>query len=97
MVSSSVVDVRRYAADMPTVRFPWDAQLVSIRRESVPRARWDKTQRAWVMTAIEADAFLNAAHARMHFIRFKSTITIDGVVWVIGFEQGTPYQMKPVA
>jgi hypothetical protein len=74
-------------------QFPWDAQLVSIRREAVPRARWDKPTRAWSMTAAEAQVFLEAAQARMYFARVKCTVTVDKTVWVLGFEQGTPYRL----
>jgi hypothetical protein len=79
---------------MPVVSFPWDAQLVSIRREAVPHARWDKAARAWSMTAAEADAFLQAAQARMYFARVKCTVTVDKTVWVLGFAQGTPYRFN---
>lgn len=79
---------------MPIVSFPWDAQLVNIRRETVPSARWDKASRAWRMTAAEAETFFQAVQSRMYFARFKSTLTIDGVAWVVGFEQGTPYRLK---
>ncbi len=78
---------------MPVVSFPWDAQLVSIRREAVPRARWDKAAHAWSMTETEAETFLEAAQARMYFGRVKCTVTVDDVVWVLGFAQGTPYRL----
>lgn len=77
---------------MPTVRFPWDAQLVNVRREACPQARWDKVTRAWVMSAADAEAFLQAAQARMYFGRLTCTVDIDGVMWVVGFERGTPYR-----
>jgi hypothetical protein len=77
---------------MPVVSFPWDAQLVSIRREAVPRARWDKAARAWSMTAADAEAFLQAAHARMYFARVNCTVMVDQVVWVLGFAHGAPYR-----
>jgi hypothetical protein len=79
---------------MPVVSFPWDAQMVSIRREAVPRARWDKAACAWLMTAAEADAFLQAAQARMYFARVRCTVTVDQTEWVLGFEHGTPYQLN---
>jgi hypothetical protein len=41
------------------------------------------------MTAAGVQAFLHAAQARMYF-RLKGTITVDGVIWVLGFAQGTP-------
>jgi hypothetical protein len=78
---------------MPVVSFPWDAQLVSIRRDTVPRARWDQAKRAWSMTATEAETFLRAAQAGMYFGRVKCTVTVDDVVWVLGFAQGTPYRL----
>lgn len=78
---------------MPVVSFPWDAQLVSIRRDVVPHARWDKATRAWLMTQAEARIFFDAAQARMSFARFKCTVTIDGVAWVLGFAQNTPYRL----
>lgn len=79
---------------MPVVSFPWDAQLISIRRETVPSARWDKASRAWVMTAAEAETFFQTAQNRMYGARFKCTLTIDGIAWVVGFEQGTPYRLR---
>jgi hypothetical protein len=81
---------------MPIVSFPWDAQLVSIRREVCPHARWDKVGRAWLMTEDEADRFLQAAQARMYFGRVKCTVDMDGTLWVVGFEQGTPYRLGVV-
>lgn len=80
---------------MSVISFPWDAQLVSIRRETAPRARWDKATRAWSMTAAEATAFLEAAQARLYFARSQCTITIDGIVWMVGFTEGTPYRLAP--
>ena len=82
---------------MPTVSFPWDAQLVSLRRETVPCARWDKATRAWAMTPAEVATFLHAVQARLSFARFQCTVTVDGVVWVLGFAQGTPYRLDPGA
>jgi hypothetical protein len=81
---------------MPVVRFPWDAQLVSIRRAVVPRARWDKAMRAWSMTAAEADAFLQAVQARMTFARMQCTVTVDQTVWVLGFVEGAPYRQAAI-
>jgi hypothetical protein len=75
---------------MPVVRFHWDAQLVSVRREVCPRAKWDKAARAWTMTADEAAAFLAAGHARLSFARDTGQIAIDGEQWLIGFVQGAP-------
>jgi hypothetical protein len=77
---------------MPVVSFPWDTQRVSIRRETVPGARWDKLKGAWPMTAAEVEAFLHAAQDRMYF-RLKGTMTVDGLIWVLGFAQGTPYRL----
>jgi hypothetical protein len=79
---------------MPVVRFPWSAQLVSIRRETVPRAQWDKAARAWSMTAAEADVFLQAVQARMAFARMRCTVTVDRTVWVLGFVQNAPHRQE---
>ena len=79
---------------MPVVRFPWDAQLVGIRREAVPRARWDKAARAWSMTAAEADVFLQAVQTRMAFARMHCTVTVDRTVWVLGFVANAPYRQE---
>ena len=76
---------------MPVVKFPWDAHLVSVRCEACPHARWEKARRAWIMTDADAEAFLQAAHARMYFTRVHCTVTVDDTVWVLGFAQGTPY------
>lgn len=78
---------------MPIVQFPWDAQLVSIRREVCPHASWDKTTRAWTMTATDAAVFLQAAQARMYFARVKCTVAVDDTVWVLGFARDTPYRL----
>jgi hypothetical protein len=78
---------------MPMVKFPWDAQLISLRRDVCPRARWQKTARVWVMTDPEAETFLQAAQARMSFARVTCTVTVDRTVWVLGFTQGTPYRL----
>jgi hypothetical protein len=80
---------------MPIVSFPWDAQLVSLRRETVPHARWDKATRAWSMPPAEVATFLHTAQARLFLARFQCTVTVDGVVWVLGFAQGTPYRLDP--
>ena len=82
---------------MPVVRFPWDAQLMSIRREAVPRARWDKAGRAWSMTAAEADVFLQAVQARMALARMHCTVTVDRTVWVLGFVENAPYRQEVAA
>jgi hypothetical protein len=74
------------------VKFPWDAQLISLRRDVCPRARWEKTSRVWVMTDPEAETFLQAAQARMSFARVTCTVTVDRTVRVLGFTQGTPYR-----
>lgn len=79
---------------MTVVRFPWDAQLVSIRREVCPRAQWDKAARAWTMTADDADTFLQAAQARLAFIRASGRVAIDEAQWIIGFVPGAPYVIK---
>ena len=78
---------------MPMVKFPWDAQLISIRRDVCPRARWEKASRGWVMTGSEAETFLQAAQARMDFARVKCTVTVDDIVWVLGFAKDTPYRL----
>jgi hypothetical protein len=80
---------------MPMVKFPfpWDAQLISLRRDVCPRARWQKTSRVWVMTDPEAETFLQAAQARMYFARVKCTVTVDDTVWVLGFAKDTPYRL----
>jgi hypothetical protein len=79
---------------MPVVRFTWDPQLVDVRRQSCPRARWDKSTRAWLMTATEAEAFLAASHARLDFGCSSSQITIDDEQWVIGFVRGAPMRVE---
>jgi hypothetical protein len=78
---------------MPVVRFNWDAQLVSVRREVCPRARWDKIARAWTMTVDEAATFLAAGHARLEYARDSGQIVIDGERWLIGFVRGAPSKL----
>jgi hypothetical protein len=75
---------------MPIVRFPWDAQLVSLRREVCLHAKWDKARHAWTMTAAEAAVFLQAAQARLYAARVTGTVTVDDTVWVLGFAQAHP-------
>jgi hypothetical protein len=78
---------------MPVVKFPWDAQLISIRRDVCPRARWEKTSRVWIMTDPEAEMFLQTAQRRMDFARVTCTITVDETVWVLGFARDAPYRL----
>jgi hypothetical protein len=78
---------------MPMVKFPWDARLISVRRDACPRARWEKASRVWVMTDREAETFLQAAQARMCFARVTCSVTVDDTVWVLGFATGTPYRL----
>jgi hypothetical protein len=76
------------------VKFPWDAQLISVRRDACSRARWEKASRVWVMTDPEAETFSQAAQARMCFARVTCTVTVDDMVWVLGFASGTPYRLN---
>jgi hypothetical protein len=82
---------------MPTVRFAWCPQLVAVRRESCPHARWDAARRVWTMTDREAEAFLAASHARLHFMRASAEIAIDDEGWVVGFVQGGPRRLVPAS
>jgi hypothetical protein len=75
---------------MASVRFRFDAQLVSVRREVCPRARWDKAIQTWVMTGEEAQAFLAAGHARLAYCRTTAMIVIDDQRWLVGFAEGAP-------
>lgn len=76
--------------EMPTVRFPFDAQLVGVRREVCPGARWDRPRRVWTMSQAEAASFLAAGHARLDYCRSTARIAIDDEVWLIGFAEGAP-------
>jgi hypothetical protein len=78
---------------MPTVKFQWDAQVISLRRDVCPHARWEKSSRVWVMTDPEAETFLQAAQARMYFARVSCTVTVNDTVWVLGFAKDTPYRL----
>ncbi|MGE4043331.1 MAG: hypothetical protein AB7F35_00655 [Acetobacteraceae bacterium] len=75
---------------MPIVRFTWNPQLVDVRREACPRARWNKAARAWTMSEAEAHAFLAASHNRLSIVRLQAEIVIDETRWVIGFVRGAP-------
>ena len=75
---------------MPSVSFPFDAQLVSVRREVCPHARWDKVRRVWTMTPVEAQAFLAAGHARLDYCRMTARIAVDKELWLVGFAEGAP-------
>jgi hypothetical protein len=75
---------------MPVVRFAWNPQLVDLRREVCPRARWNKSARAWSMTSAEAEIFLTESHARLEFCRSASEIAIDEDRWLVGYVRGAP-------
>lgn len=77
---------------MPAVRFRWDAQLVSVRRQMCPHAKWDKMTRAWIMNAEDADRFLQAAHTHLELVRASGQIAIDAAQWTIGFVQDAPFR-----
>jgi hypothetical protein len=51
---------------------------------------------AWTMTAVEAEAFLAASHARLDFGRSSSQITIGDEQWVIGFVRGAPMRVERI-
>jgi hypothetical protein len=84
----------RYHRSVPVVQHPWDPQLVSVRREICPNARWNKARRVWAMTDEEADMFLKAAHRCMVLGRSSCMVGIDNVDWVIGFVEGAPFRRK---
>jgi hypothetical protein len=69
---------------MAEVRFAWSPQLVDVRRQACPRARWNAQQRAWTMTDADGEAFLAAGHAQLTYTRTNFEIAIDGERWVIG-------------
>jgi hypothetical protein len=77
---------------MPQVRFTWSAQLVDVRRQACPHAKWNPRQRAWTMTERDAQIFLAAGHARLDFVRESGEVAIDGERWMIGFARGAPYR-----
>ncbi len=54
---------------MPVVRFAWNPQLVAVRREACPRARWNSQTRSWTMTAAEVEAFVAAGHVRLEYLQ----------------------------
>ena len=56
---------------MPVVRFAWNPQLLAVRREACPRARWNNQARAWTMTATEAEAFVVAGHHQPRTTTFR--------------------------
>ena len=65
-------------------------QLVSVRRDVCPGARWNRVLRVWTMSQAEAEIFLAASHARLNFCRCTAWITIDDERWVVGFVAGAP-------
>jgi hypothetical protein len=75
---------------MPVARFAWNPQLVDVRREACPRARWNSQTRAWTMTAAEVEAFVAAGHVRLEYCRMGGEIIVDGDKWLVGFLQGAP-------
>ncbi len=75
---------------MPIVRFRWSPELIAVRREACPRARWMAVQRAWEMTAAEAETFIARSHAALDYGRCHTEIAVDGERWLVGFVQGAP-------
>ena len=75
---------------MAIVEFSWSPVLVDLRREVCPAARWQKQGRQWLMTEDAAAAFLNAAQARLDFVRVSAEIRVNGVAWLVGFAAGAP-------
>jgi hypothetical protein len=82
---------------MPLVRFAWNPMLVDLRREVCPSARWEKHGRHWVMSATDVQAFVRAAQARLDVQRSQAQISVDGVVWVVGFARGAPCPLLSAA
>ena len=82
---------------MPTVRFSWSPLVLEVRRETCPKARWIAAQRAWAMSAADAQAFLAAAHERLNFARCHAEVAIDDQRWMIGFVHGAPFVQEPGA
>ena len=76
---------------MPSIRFAWSPTLVNLRREICPGARWQKQGRQWLMSDAEAREFLQAAQARLEFLRAHTHIRVDDVTWVIGFVRDAPF------
>jgi hypothetical protein len=78
---------------MPVIRFAWSPQLVDVRREAYPRARWNKSARAWSMTDGDAQIFIQAAHARLEFCKSQGEIAVDDDRWLIGCVRGAPSRL----
>jgi len=81
---------QRRVNGMPMVRFIWSPILVEVRRESCPRARWDRARLAWTMTPAEVDLFVHASHRRLAFARDRGEILVDAVRWLVGDARGAP-------
>lgn len=64
--------------------------MVAVRRETCPRARWDRARRAWSMTPAEADLFVQASHRRLAFARDNGEILVDEMRWIVGYVRGAP-------
>lgn len=47
-------------------------------------------QRAWEMTAAEAETFIARSHAALDYGRCHTEIAVDGERWLVGFVQGAP-------
>jgi hypothetical protein len=78
---------------LPCVRFAWNPILVALRREVCPNAQWQKRGRHWDMRTDDARLFLHAAQTRLEFSKRQAQVTVDDVVWVVGFVQGAPYRL----
>ena len=78
---------------MASVRFAWSPALVELRRQVCPSARWQKSDRRWLMRDDEALSFVQAAQAMLEYRRMHTAICVDDVTWVVGFVQGAPYRL----
>jgi hypothetical protein len=69
---------------MKTVRFNYDERLVKLRRELVPDAQWNASDKSWSMSDEDTQTFLEGANKLFGDDKAVYTIVVDGVTQGIG-------------
>jgi hypothetical protein len=77
-----------------TIKFSWHPQLVAVRREVCPGAKWIAASRTWMMTDDDATKFLTECHARLEMAKMRHEMSINGSRWAIGCTSGAPMLVR---
>jgi hypothetical protein len=84
------LDTPRYASPMATIKFSWHPQLVAVRRDICPGAKWIPASRTWTMTEDDTKKFLAECHERLATAKMRHEMLINGSRWAIDFIRGAP-------